>query len=109
VRRQTRVYELHATDLGKYIQVGELQEVDKEPTRIIIFLDDEGKVLLKNLIAQSPCQKLFLQAEGVSVGEGEVPNEGDWTSLTFTLLPDKLKRFEHAFEISKLQLIRTKR
>lgn len=108
-RRQTGVYEVHATDLGKHIQVGELQEVDKEPTRITIFFDDEGKVLLKNFIAQNPGQKLFLQTEGVGVGEGEVPNEGDWTSLTFTLSPGKLKRLEHAFEMSKLQLIRTKR
>ena len=63
---------------------------------------------MKNLIAKGEGQKLVLEAEGVGVGEGEVTQEGDGASLTFTLLPDKLKRLEHAFEMSKLQLVKAK-
>ncbi len=107
--RRDKVVSVNATRLGKHIQSGELHELNPEICQLTLYFDDEGKTFLQKLVSQNRGQKLGLQAEGVTIGTGEVPVQGDTVSLTFTFSPDKFKRLEHAFEMSKLQLIRTKR
>jgi len=108
IQRGSKIVTQNITRLGSHIRYGELRELNPEIYQLTLYFDDEGKTFLQKLISQNPGQKLTLQAESVTVGTGEVPVQGDTASLTFTFLPDKLKRLEHAFEVAKLKLEKTK-
>ncbi len=100
--KPVRMVTVRSTRIGGHIQAGKLQEVGEEVLQITLHFDEDGKARLQNFISQESGLKLSLIAEGVTVGEGQVPLEGDGASLTFTLLPDKLKRLDHALQMSKL-------
>ena len=103
--KQSRITSLSLTGLGGYLQFGELRESDPEALQIALHLDEKGKARLQRLISTKAGQMLSLFAEGVKVGRGKVPLEDDVASLTFTISPDKRGRLEHAFEMSRLELV----